>query len=466
VTSNRLPKSWTPTPAGWRTRLAAVWLAFFGLVLGPVVPTPAPAAAATTTAAPPNIVLIISDDHAWKDYSFMGHPVIRTPNLDRLAAQSLVFRRGYVPSSLCCPSLASILTGRFPHEHRVTSNDPPLPAGLGLQPGQASKDPTFLRQRAEMQGFIEQTPTLTRLLAGRGYLSFQAGKWWQGHFSRGGFTHGMTLGDASKGGRHGDEGLIIGRKTMQPVLDFIDDASRQAKPFLVWYAPMMPHDPHTPPERLLAKYRSQTNSIHVARYWAMVEWFDETCGQLLDHLDRRQLATNTIVVYVTDNGWIQNAQTNRYAPRSKQSPYDGGLRTPILVRWPGRVAPQDSSHLASSLDLMPTLLAATGQPTPRELPGINLLDPAAVTNRHALFGECFTHNAVDLQRPAASLRWRWTINDSWKLIVPAAWNEPNGQVELFDLAKDPDEQVNLAAREPGRVQALTRTLDRWWLPQP
>jgi arylsulfatase A-like enzyme len=72
--------------------------------------------------------MIISDDHAWTDYSFMGHPQIRTPNLDRLAAQSLTFRRGYVPSSLCSPSLASILTGLYPHQHRVTSNDPPLPA--------------------------------------------------------------------------------------------------------------------------------------------------------------------------------------------------------------------------------------------------------------------------------------------------------------------------------------------------
>src|SRR5437667_2604998 len=79
---------------------------------------------------PPNVVLIISDDHGWTDYGFMGHPQIRTPNLDRLAARSRVFRRGYVPSSLCCPSLASIITGLYPHQHRITSNDPPLPAGM------------------------------------------------------------------------------------------------------------------------------------------------------------------------------------------------------------------------------------------------------------------------------------------------------------------------------------------------
>ncbi len=433
------------------------WQLFAWLFLGSIV-------IGTTAPTAPNIVLIISDDQAWTDYSFMGHPSIQTPRLDQLASQSLRFRRGYVPASLCCPSLASILTGRYPHEHRVTSNDPPLPRDSGLTSGQPSKDPTFLRQRREMQGFIEQTPTLTRILGARGYLSFQAGKWWQGHYSRGGFTHGMTTGDPDKGGRHGDEGLEIGRKTMQPVYDFINAATSREKPFLVWYAPMMPHDPHTPPERILKKYQSRTTSVHVARYWAMVEWFDETCGQLLDYLDQKRIATNTIVVYVTDNGWIQDAQTNRYAPRSKQSPYEGGLRTPILIRWPGHVSPREASPLATSLDLMPTLLAATGTPIPPDLPGVNLLDRAAVRHRSTLFGECFTHNAVDLARPASSLRWRWLIEGRYKLIVPAPWNETNSAPELYNLARDPAETRNLATDQPKRVARLRRALDDWWTP--
>src|SRR5205823_9058028 len=101
-------------------------------------------------------------------------------------------------------------------------------------------------------------------------------------------------------------------------------ASTAKKPFFVWYAPMMPHQPHNPPERLLQHYRDKTPSLHVAKYWAMVEWFDETCGQLLDHLDQHDLAKNTLVFYVSDNGWIQDPQAARYAAKSKQSPYDGG----------------------------------------------------------------------------------------------------------------------------------------------
>src|SRR5687767_12539074 len=83
-----------------------------------------------TAADRPNVVFIVSDDHGWADYGFMGHPHVKTPHLDKLASQSAVYKRGYVPSPLCCPSLASLITGRYPHQHKVTSNDPPIPPGM------------------------------------------------------------------------------------------------------------------------------------------------------------------------------------------------------------------------------------------------------------------------------------------------------------------------------------------------
>src|SRR3954470_8940309 len=103
--------------------------------------TAAPSNEKNTTASPPNIVLIISDDQAWGDFSFMGHPHIKTPNLDRLASESLLFTRGYVPSSLCCPSLASIITGLYPHQHKITSNDPSAPQGM--KPAEFRKSAAF-----------------------------------------------------------------------------------------------------------------------------------------------------------------------------------------------------------------------------------------------------------------------------------------------------------------------------------
>jgi uncharacterized sulfatase len=405
----------------------------------------------------PNILLIVSDDQAWTDYAFMGHPHVRTPHLDRLAQQSLTFRRGYVASSLCCPSLATIITGLYPHQHRVTSNDPPRPENVA--PRDFHRSDAFRDGREAMNRHLEAVPTLPRLLAPRGYLSFQTGKWWQGNFKRGGFTHGMTRGD-----RHGDEGLDIGRKTLQPVYDFIGTSRKEEKPFFVWYAPMMPHDPHTPPQRLLDKYLPLTESPHIARYWAMIEWFDETIGELLAHLEQQGLAEDTIVVFTADNGWIQSPDNPRYAPKSKQSQYDGGLRSPIMVRWPGHVAPRMSDELAMSIDIVPTLLAAVGLQRTPQMQGINLLDESAVKARKEIFGECFTHNAVSLDDPPQNLRWRWTVEGKWKLIVPDRHNEPNGQIELYDLVADPHETENLASKEPEVVARLRKALDKWWEP--
>lgn len=414
--------------------------------------------ASTAPAGRPNVVLIISDDQAWGDYGFMGHAEVRTPNLDGLARESVTFTRGYVPSSLCCPSLASIITSQYPHQHRVTSNDPPAPNGMTLKA--FGESPLFQQGRDRMNAFMDAAPTLPKLLVKEGYRALQTGKWWQGNFQHGGFTHGMT-----QGSRHGDKGLDIGRKTMQPIFDFIRESASEKKPFMVWYAPMMPHSPHTPPEALLAKYQDRTPSIHQARYWAMVEWFDQTCGQLLDYLEQNHLSENTIVAYVTDNGWIQDLKAPKYAPKSKQSQYDGGLRSPIMVRWKGRIAPRmETVQLASSLDITPTILKACGIEVPPSMEGIDLFDASAVQKRSSIHGECFTHNAVDLDAPEKSLRWRWIIEGSWKLVVPDPINEPTCKIELYDLGRDPGEENDLASAQPERVLKLKAQVDARWNP--
>lgn len=416
--------------------------------------------ASYVTAAPPNVVMIVGDDQAWSDYGFMKHAQIRTPHLDALARQSLVFPRGYVPSSLCRPSLASMITGLHPHEHKITSNDPPLPAGK--RGAAANKDPQFLALRQQMIAYIDKAPTLPRLLEKAGYLSYQSGKWWEGNHCRCGFTAGMTHGDPTRGGRHGDEGLKIGRQGLNDVLKFLDDARSKQKPFYLWYAPMMPHSPHNPPPRLLDKYKDKTPSLHVARYWAMCEWFDETCGALLKYLDEKGLAQNTVVVFLADNGWIQDPTSAAYAAKSKRSPYDGGIRTPIMLRWPGKITPRVRDEAVSSVDLAPTILHAAGVQPPREMTGVNLLDAVAVAKREAVFGAIFEHNAVDIHKPASSLQYRWIVRGTWKLIEPAPRMGKNAKPELYDLAADPRENTNLALRHPDQVADLKRRLDQWW----
>ena len=404
-----------------------------------------------------NIVLIISDDQAWTDYGFMKHPLAKTPNIDRLASEGLCFPRGYVPTSVCCPSLATIITGKMPHVHKITGNDPAAPADMAR--GKFYQSPAFKNGREVMNANLAKHPLLPGVLGEKGYLSLQTGKWWQGHFSNGGFTHGMT-----KGGRHGDDGLTIGRKDMKPISDFIDEARKQEKPFFVWYAPLLPHDPHTPPERLLAKYRDKVPSIHIARYLAMVEWFDESVGELLKMLDDRGLTKNTLVAYVADNGWIQNPDTPRFAPRSKLSQYDGGLRTQILLRQPGTIEARRDETPVSSSDLFPTILRAAGIEPGKDLPGVDLTRKEAVAARKDVFGEIYTHDLADLNDPAKSLRFRWMVRDGWKIIVPYAANEPDAVVELYQVSTDEHEKTNLAGKEAERVKAMTTVLDAWWKP--
>jgi uncharacterized sulfatase len=315
-----------------------------------------------------------------------------------------------------------------------------------------------------MLPFMKNAPAVPRLLhAQKGYLSLQTGKWWEGHFSNGGFTHGMTE-DRVKG-RHGDVGLVIGRQTMQPVYDFIETAGREGKPFFVWYAPMLPHEPHNPPERLLMKYRAEGRDLRLAKYYAMCEWFDETCGQLLGHLDEKKLADNTLVVFCVDNGWItETGPTQRtrgkFAPKSKLSPYDGGLRTPVMLRWPGKTKAGRYDDLVSTIDLAPTILSACGlQPTP-EMQGLSLLDAAAgkgPLKRDAVFGDLYEHTSVDVAKPSLSLTHRWVRQGAWKLIVPV-----KGPSELYNVKDDPHEEKDRAGEQKERVEQLRHRLDAWW----
>jgi arylsulfatase A-like enzyme len=449
-----------------------------------------PAAVASAgEASKPNIVFIISDDHAWTDYGFMGHPQIATPHLDRLAARSAVFTRGYVPTALCRPALATFATGLYAHQHKIVGNDPSLlpemlggaAKGEGKKAAKAAKkaagEPIRYQQlREQLISHIDRQPTIAKLLGAQGYLSHQSGKWWEGSYQRGGFTHGMTRGFPQPGGRHGDDGLKVGREGMQPIFDFIDLATTERKPFFLWYAPFLPHTPHTPPDRIFQKYKAKgIASDHVARYYAMVEWFDETCGQLIDRIEARGLTRNTLFVYLADNGWIQQENGTGFAPRSKQSANEGGIRQPTLFSWPGVIQPgQRGEQLCSSIDIVPTLLAAAGAPAPKNLPGLNLLPvlkSGQPTPRKIVFGETYAHDIPDLEKPERSLVYRWAIEGKWKLLltydgeVSARYASSNPRTEkrpqLFDLLADPHEDRNLAAQNPAVVARLAAKIQEW-----
>ena len=206
----------------------------------------------------------------------------------------------------------------------------------------------------------------------------------------------------------------------------------------------------------------------------MCEWFDETCGQLENLVQERELSENTLYVYVTDNGWIQDPKSRKYAPRSKQSPYEGGIRTPIFFRWPNQLTPQDRPELVSSIDLVPTILGFADANLPKGLPGLNLkanLLQQRPIERSIIFGEGFAHDIADIDSPEASLLYRWCVEGKWKLLLTYdgevnryASSHPREikTPQLFNLLADPEEKVNVANQHPQVVTQLSKKIAQWY----
>jgi len=216
----------------------------------------------------PNVVfiIIIADDQSYRDFGFMGNRLVQTSNLDRLARRSARFPSGYGPTSVCRASLATLLTGLYPHQHGIHFNHPPP----GLSELRKLAAAHYRQARAEAEQPIRRVQTLPRILARHGYVCLQTGKHWEGHYRTAGFTHGMTLGrpaavrDMLHGTRqqdngewvahgNGDAGLAIGRETMQPISHFLAEYAHP-RPFFLWYAPFLPHAPFDAPERFYRTY--------------------------------------------------------------------------------------------------------------------------------------------------------------------------------------------------------------------
>lgn len=445
----------------------------------------------------PNVVLIISDDHTYTDFGFMGNEGVLTPHIDRLASQSARYVNGYVPSSVCRPSLVSILTGLYPHQHGVYFNHPPPGFGaLTRSPGIGKAEFDAFREKAA--SLIRTVPTLPRRLAAAGYRCFQTGKYWEGHWRNAGFTEGMTIAEPSPGAKNGnkslangdvvahgngDHGLSIGRETMQPIYDFIDDCGET--PFFVWYAPFLPHTPHDSPEKYYDLYSDRSDiPEHRVPYYAAISQFDDTVGNLMNFVESRGLTGNTIFVFVVDNGWEPDPRRFRAATqewdhtkRSKRAPFDPGLRTPILIRWAGSTKPATHQELVSSIDILPTLLAAADISSgPENLLGRNLWPSAtgshSLDGNRAVFGAIYPGDATSLGHPDNDVAHRWVRKGNLKLVTThkqgatQSWGNYLDRDAVFDVVADPMESKNLIDRQllQSEIRLLRRLLDKWWEP--
>jgi len=347
----------------------------------------------------------------------------------------------------------------------------------------------YRRTRAATDRLIQHVPKLPRLLAERGYACLQTGKQWGGDFRNAGFTHGMTLArphdriSPVTGTRtqangqpvahgNGDAGLLIGRETMQPIAKFIAQHARR-RPFLIWYAPFLPHTPFDAPQRFRDLYADRSIEPYLLPYYSEIARFDETVGQLISLLDEAELLDQTLIVFACDNGF-RPSETNprRQNNRSKLSESEDGLRTPLLLSWPGVIQPAEHTELVQTVDILPTVLAAVNLPDAQSithgLPGQDLMPSARgiepLPPRPA-FGAIYPNDARRLDDPASHVRGRWIRSGSFKLVVPGLGRRPLSTL-LYNLRTDPQEQANLAgdARLAATERELRRQLDQWWSP--
>lgn len=433
------------------------------------------------TEQPLNVVLILSDDQSYRDFGFLGNELVHTPHLDAFASTAARYPNGYVPMSVCRPSLATLLTGLYPHQHGIHFNHPP--PGLSAMRKRSATD--YQRLRAKTDVMITRVPTLPGILARHGYRCLQTGKHWEGDYRTAGFTDGMTLakptnrlgpitgtrqqtnGDWVAHG-NGDAGLVIGRETMQPIDDFLNETANR-KPFLIWYAPFLPHTPFDAGPEFYEPYRDKDVPQHLRPYYAEIARFDATVGELLDLLKRHQVTDRTMVVFASDNGFRPDElRHDRQDKRSKLSCFEDGLRTPILIRLPGKTRAVNHYQLVSTTDLMPTILSAVGlsDEVTERMKGIDLMPSVMgieeLPERPA-FGAIYPNDAQQLDSPETHARARWVRCKEFKLVIPGAGQAPIGPY-LFDLKHDPEELKNLYndADQVQRIQELTKRLDDWW----
>jgi arylsulfatase len=420
------------------------------------------AAAPSLVGSRPNIIVVLTDDQGYGELGCHGNRVIQTPNLDRLHAASLRFTHFHV-SPTCAPTRAALLTGRHEFRSGVTHT-------------------IFERERLSLGA-----TTLPQMLRAAGYATGIFGKWHLGDedayqpdrrgfdevFIHGGGGIGQTYpgscGDAP-GNRYFDPAIRHNDRFemthgyctdvfFTQALKWIDERRRTGSPFFCYLTPNAPHDPFVAPgDEWEAPYRGRGLGTNAIRYYAMIANIDANVGRLLARLHEWNLETNTLVIFMTDNGHSVPDVFNAGMRGMKNTPYEGGTRVPSFWHWPGVLAEGvDCDRLAAHVDVLPTLLELAGAGS-RDLPALDgrslvplLRDPKAAWPDRLLF----THTGRWESGHAAGHKFRGCAVTSarFKLV---------NDTELFDLEADPGEARNVIAGHPEVLAQLRAAYERWW----
>ena len=424
-------------------------------------------------AAPqPNIVVIMADDLGWRDLHCYGNEQIDTPFLDQLAAEGMRFTDAYAAAPVCSPTRAAMMTGLAPARLRLTNHAPGNPDGFAL-PGSDLQEPETVRHLA-----LSYT-TIAERLSAAGYATGHVGKWHLSYVNPRGSAQldqrelypekqgfDVNIGGNSSGGppsyfspyrnpalKDGAAGEYLPSRLADEAMNFV--RSNRGRPFFLNWWPYSVHYPMQAPAELIAKYR-QRQEVKDPVYAAMIEGMDAAIGRFLKQLDEAGLRANTLILFKSDNGGYSG--DNRPLRGFKGTLYEGGLRVPWIVRWPGRVpAGSICATPVISTDCYPTLLEAAGvQPVPGStLDGrslIPLFEQKPGFDRDAIFFHYPNYAFHKKNRLGSALR-----AGDFKLIT----YYDNGEFELYRLSSDIGEEVNLSQQHPEIVRQLKDKLDAW-----
>jgi len=427
------------------------------------------AAGLPATQRRPNIVFILVDDLGWTDLGCFGSTFYRTPNIDRLAQEGMRFTSAYAACPVCSPTRASILTGKYPARLHLTDWIPGrTPPGLKMRP----PDWTPYLPLGEV--------TLAEALKPAGYVSASVGKWHLGgpelYPEKQGFD--FNFGGCELGAppsyfypyqvpniRNGKKGEYLTDRLTDEALAFLENS--RSRPFFLYLAHYAVHTPIEAKPDIAARYRTRVRPGQAHShpgYAAMIESVDESVGRVLRKLEELDLGKDTIVFFTSDNGGVvgrQHITSNEPLREEKATLYEGGIRVPLIVRWPGVVKPGSVCHApVISVDFFPTILEMCGLPAPAgaTLDGLSLLPLLKQSGQlpdRALYWHYphyNFHQPLIPTRPCGAIR-----RGDFKLVE----FYEDGFVELYNLREDIGERSNLAGVLPEKAAELRRDLEAW-----
>lgn len=445
-------------------------------------------ATALNAADRPNIVFFVADDLGQRDLACYGSTFYETPHLDRLAAEGMMFSDAYASCPVCSPTRASLVTGQWPQRSGITDY-----IGAPTTPDQWKRNTKLLPAPYTDRLALEET-TFAEALKEAGYATFFAGKWHLGpegwwpedqgfDVNYGGIDRGGPYGGKKYFSPYGNprledgpEGEHLPDRLAAEAAKFIE--AKRDQPFLVYYPFYDVHTPLMGREDLVKKYEEKRVRLGLSESWgreherdvrlvqehavyaAMVEAMDLAVGRVLEKIDELGLAENTLVLFTSDNGGLSTSEgwptSNLPLRGGKGWIYEGGIREPLIVRWPGKIeAGSVSDAPVSSPDFFPTFLEAAGVKKPEGLvvDGVSLLPvfSGGDSPERSLFWH-YPHYGNQGGAPSAAIR-----KGKHKLIH---WFEDE-RVELFDLSSDLEEAKDLALARPDLVDALGAELKAW-----